>query len=87
MVTTTKQTKSITKNKRHKEKQNKTNKNDKIYLKKRLCQTEAKKLTLKLPQSDWIMYEYYWENLHVNHLLELMVKSILCSNKTKDLVS
>lgn len=55
--------------------------------KKRLCQTEAKKFTLKLPQSDWIMYEYYWENLHVNHLLELMVKSILCSNKTKDLVS
>ena len=55
MVTTTKQTKSITKNKRYKEKQNKTNKNDKIYLKKRLCQTEAKKLTLKLPRSDWIM--------------------------------
>ena len=78
MVTTTKQTKSITKNKRHKEKQKKkTNKSDKIYLKKRLCQTEAKKLTLKLPRSDWIMYEYYWENLHVNHLLELMVKSII----------
>ena len=68
MVTTTKQTNSITKNKRHKEKQNKTNKNDKIYLKKRLCQTEAKKLTLKLPQSDWIMYEYCRENSHVNHL-------------------